>query len=80
MPSQPRLNPDLFPLGPESLLSQRQLADILGVSCRTIEGWRRDGTGPEYCRINGRLVRYRLGTVLEWVQSHSFKSIAEEKS
>ena len=80
MPSQPPFDPDLFPLGLESLISQRQLEKILAVPSRRIESWRRDGTGPEYCRINGRLVRYRLGTLLDWVQRHSFKSIAEEQS
>jgi hypothetical protein len=40
-------------------LNQEQLAQRLGVSERTIEGWRYRGNGPDYLRLEGRIV-YRL--------------------
>jgi transposase len=43
-------------------LSQKQLAERLGVSQRTIEGWRQRGNGPAYLRLEGR-VAYRLADV-----------------
>jgi hypothetical protein len=40
-------------------LNQTQLAERLGVSVRTLEGWRYRGKGPDYLRLEGR-VAYRL--------------------
>jgi transcriptional regulator with XRE-family HTH domain len=43
-------------------LSQEQLAERLGVSQRTLEGWRYRGRGPAYLRLGGRIA-YRLADV-----------------
>ena len=43
-------------------LNQRQLAQRLGVSQRTLEGWRYRGKGPAYLRLGGRIA-YRLTDV-----------------
>jgi helix-turn-helix protein len=40
-------------------LNQAELAERLGVSVRTVEGWRYRGKGPDYLRLEGR-VAYRL--------------------
>jgi Helix-turn-helix domain len=40
-------------------LNQEQLAQRLGVSQRTLEGWRHRGKGPAYLRLEGR-VAYRV--------------------
>jgi len=43
-------------------LSQKQLALRLGLSERTIEGWRYRCKGPDYLRLEGRIA-YRLADV-----------------
>lgn len=43
-------------------LSPSELAHRLGVSKRTIEGWRYRGKGPDYLRLEGRIA-YRLADV-----------------
>jgi uncharacterized protein YjcR len=43
-------------------LSQAELAERLGVSVRTIEGWRSRGKGPRYLKMEGRIA-YRVGDV-----------------
>ena len=43
-------------------LSQEQLARRLGVSQRTLEGWRYRGKGPAYLRLEGRIA-YRVTDV-----------------
>jgi hypothetical protein len=43
-------------------LSQAQLAERLGVSQRTLEGWRYRGKGPAYLRLESRIA-YRLTDV-----------------
>lgn len=41
----------------EKLLTQDDVAKILGVSTKTLEYWRWQKTGPNYIKL-GRLVRY----------------------
>lgn len=47
------------------MLHTRDVADLFGVSDRTVEGWRARKTGPAYHRFEGR-VRYALEDVLDW--------------
>ena len=42
----------------QDLLETVHAADELGLSPRTLEGWRRRGEGPPYLKI-GRRVKYR---------------------
>lgn len=49
------------------LLDQREVAQILKISERTLERHRTAGTGPRFCQL-GRLVRYRGCDLEEWVR------------
>lgn len=49
------------------LLSQREVAMRLGVSARTVEGWRARGVGPPYLRLSARAVRYRSSDLEQWL-------------
>jgi excisionase family DNA binding protein len=51
------------------LLTTKQTADLLGVSYRTLEGLRLTGNGPAFIKV-GRLVRYELATVEDWLLAH----------
>jgi predicted site-specific integrase-resolvase len=42
----------------ERVLNQKEAAKLLGVSTRTLERHRVEGTGARYARL-GRLIRYR---------------------
>ncbi|MEP7354861.1 MAG: helix-turn-helix domain-containing protein [Acidobacteriota bacterium] len=42
---------------------------LLGVDVETLRGWRKRKTGPPWRKVNGRLVRYSLGELTEWVKS-----------
>ena len=53
--------------GTSELLSQRQVAVRLGVSARTIEGWRARGVGPPFLRLSARAVRYRAVDLEQWL-------------
>ena len=48
-------------------LTQAQLAQRLGVSQRTLEGWRYRGKGPAYLRLEGR-IGYRVADVERFEQ------------
>jgi predicted DNA-binding transcriptional regulator AlpA len=59
------------------LLTQSALADLLSVSERTLEGWRRTGEGPGFKRLGGRCVRYQLSEVERWLASSSRSSTSD---
>nr|WP_298717249.1 helix-turn-helix domain-containing protein [uncultured Steroidobacter sp.] len=59
----------------EARLTTEQVAHITGISKQTYEGWRsrnRKG-GPSYERLGPQLVRYRWGTVREWLEASTVK-------
>ena len=47
-------------------MSERELAEQLGLSTRTLLRWRMQGVGPAYVRI-GRSVRYSGAAVRAWM-------------
>jgi excisionase family DNA binding protein len=49
-----------------TLLTQRQAAEYLCLSERTLERWRVSGDGPAYVKA-GRRVLYRECDLIEWV-------------
>ena len=56
--------PDNF----EPLLTELDAAEALTISVRTLQAWRRYGTGPDYHRI-GRSVRYRPADLAAFVEA-----------
>ena len=58
----------------ERLLNQKEVAEILGISTKTIELWRSTCTGPKFVKI-GRLARYRESDIREFVESLVSKEI-----
>jgi predicted DNA-binding transcriptional regulator AlpA len=58
------------------LLSQRQAAEYLGVSPRTLERWRVTGDGPSYIKL-GRRVAYRECDLIEHVAARVRTSTSE---
>jgi predicted DNA-binding transcriptional regulator AlpA len=57
-------------------INQRQLAKRWGVSERSIERYRTEGTGPCYLKINGRVV-YSVIDVEAWEQSRKRLSTSQ---
>lgn len=52
-----------------ALLPPAAVADLLGLSPRTLEDWRSDDRGPRYIRISHRVVRYCAADIDAWIQS-----------
>ena len=55
----------------EHYIDPHQAAEILGVRYQTLAKWRMDGRGPKWLKLNPRVVRYKLSSVLEWLDSCS---------
>ena len=49
------------------LLTDRQVARMLNVSCAALRFWRSRGSGPRWCRVGQRLVRYDLVDLRRWI-------------
>ena len=54
-------------------LTSVEAAEILGLSVRTLEGWRVRGGGPIYRRF-GRRVRYARADLLAWARANARRS------
>ena len=68
-------------LTPSHYLTPAEVADILGVSERTLNRWHSLRQGPPRCKI-GRAVRYVASSVAAWMAAQevqplrSFKEVA----
>jgi predicted DNA-binding transcriptional regulator AlpA len=60
---------------PDRLLDERQTAELLNLSVRTLQAWRQQGVGPHFVRA-GRAVRYRRRDLIDWMESCTRDSTA----
>lgn len=59
-----------------ALLKETQVAKLLEVSHRTLQGWRVEGKGPPYRKIS-RLIRYDRNEVMDWLASQRRRSTSD---
>lgn len=59
------------------LVAPDEVAAYLGISPDTMKDYRQQGRGPRYTRV-GKLVRYRLADVDEWLARHTVDPEAGE--
>jgi hypothetical protein len=60
-----------------TLLSERQAAEHLGISIRTMQSWRIRGYGPSYIKC-GKAVRYEPKELEAFKQQQTRQSTAEQ--
>jgi len=70
---------ELFTYTPKSRpLHSHEVADLLGVSIRTIDSWRVGGEGPRYFNPRGtRRIWYSEIDVLRWMASGEKRSTSQ---
>ena len=60
------------------LVTEQMLATEMGVSRRTLQGWRQKGIGPPFLRLaKGRLIRYRQSDIMAWLDQQKCNSTSE---
>lgn len=59
-------------------LTAAETADFLGLSPKTLLGWRTLGVGPQFTKIGGRTVRYNVADLLEWAAERRRASTSQE--
>jgi len=59
------------------LIDEMAAALFLGVTRRTLQGWRLKGNGPRYIRISARCIRYRKVDLIGFSEERLFASTSE---
>ncbi|MCG3113346.1 MAG: helix-turn-helix domain-containing protein [Candidatus Manganitrophus sp. SB1] len=72
-----RLRLKVMDLDPDELYVERQAAQFLKVSEKTLQSWRFTGNGPKFVRISKRCVRYRRRDLTDWIEQHLKASTSE---
>ena len=67
---------DFDALSNSKLIDEETLAEWLGESSSTLQKWRVKGGGPHYVR-SPKSVRYAVGAVRDWIESHTVTSTSE---
>ena len=52
----------------DRLVGEHTVSAITGIKTRTLRKWRRQGRGPRVKRIEGRLIRYSLQDLHDWMR------------
>ena len=58
------------------LLTEKQIAEFLNLSVKTIQAWRVTGRGPRFHRL-GRSIRYDSQEVRAWIAQNGVRSTAD---
>ncbi len=59
------------------LINEREAAAFLGLTSRTLQGFRWKGGGPRYIKISSRCLRYRRTDLREWSESRMRSNTSE---
>ena len=52
--------------GNSEIMTEADVAELMQVTVRTVQGWRYNKIGPPYTKIGGT-IRYRRSQILEWM-------------
>lgn len=65
------MNETTATMSPTAILTNKEAADYLKMSPRTLTNWRLKGEGPRYFHLTDNPkspVRYRLQDILDWIE------------
>ena len=62
----------------QALINEFAIAEFLGLSVRTIQGFRSKGGGPRFVRISSRCVKYRRIDGREWAEARLCSSTSDQ--
>ncbi len=65
------------PENPYQQLSEDETAALVGLSRKTLQKKRQNGTGPRYVRVSSKCVRYRVKDIIDWQERLLVRSTAE---
>lgn len=58
----------------QDFMTDRQVAQMLGVALRSVQLWRYQARGgPDYIKLHSGSIRYSKATVRAWIKEHTVK-------
>lgn len=64
-------------LDPELCIDEKKTAEYLGISPRTLQGYRVKGGGPEFLKISHKVVRYKVADLIKWAENKKKKNTSQ---
>ncbi|MGI6396374.1 MAG: helix-turn-helix transcriptional regulator [Desulfomonilia bacterium] len=69
----------------DRLMTEKEVHKILGIGLSTLQQWRLRGKGPKFCRLGGKMIRYRESDVRAYIDnltqvSHPYWGVLGVKS
>lgn len=49
------------------LINEKKVAEIYGLKVNTLRNWRSNKQGPKYLKINGKMIRYRVQDIEDYL-------------
>ncbi|MFA7275361.1 MAG: hypothetical protein WC043_01000 [Pseudobdellovibrionaceae bacterium] len=71
-------SPSFADLDPELHIDEKRAAIYLGISPRTLQGYRVKGGGPEFLKISHKVVRYKVADLIKWAESRKKRNTSEK--
>lgn len=71
-PNLPQKN--ISDLAPDQFIDEKLAAEYLGISPRTLQGYRTKGGGPEFHKISHKVVRYKINELINWASNRKKKN------
>lgn len=67
-------NKSFADLDPELHIDEKRASEYLGISPRTLQGYRTKGGGPEFIKISHKVVRYKIADLIKWTENRKRKN------
>lgn len=64
-------------LDPDLHIDEKHAAEYLGISFRTLQGYRTKGGGPEFIKIGKKAVRYKIQDLIDWANDRKKKNTSQ---
>jgi predicted DNA-binding transcriptional regulator AlpA len=68
---------DFSNLPPDRYIDEKQVAEYLGISAKTLQGYRVKGGGPEFMKLGHKTVRYKFSDIQRWAEIRKKKNTSE---
>lgn len=69
--------PNMSELDPDLHIDEIHAGEFLGLSPRTLQGYRVKGGGPEFRKIGKKTVRYKIADLISWSENNKKKNTSQ---
>jgi hypothetical protein len=70
-------NKNFEDIDPNQFIDEKLAAEFLGISPRTLQGYRSKGGGPLFHKITHKVVRYKFSDLIDWTNNKKRKNTSQ---